>query len=177
MNKQAFIATLYEEQMAWEKFIGGFTPEQQVQPNVVGKWSVKDVVAHVAIWERYATALVRAHVRSPSGEKPPTSHELWGMNPPPRELDNDPQNEWLVAQTSTWSFGEALGTQREVRTQMMAAVQTLSEEDLTDPKLEVLGFAWKGEQPLWHVLAEMGYKHAHTHMDNIRLGFEALAKE
>ena len=163
-----FIAKLHEEQVLWEAFIGGFTPEQQVQPNVVGIWSIKAVVAHVAIWERYATAIVRAHVRSVSGEKPPTPFEMWGLNVPPSELDNDPQNEWLVAQTSAWTMGEALGTQREVRTQMMAAVQTLSDADLSDPKLDVLGFSWKGEKPLWHVLAEMSYKHADIHIKEIR---------
>jgi hypothetical protein len=175
MNKVEFITKLGEEQIAWERFLGGFTAEQQLQPNVIGKWSVKDVVAHVAIWERYATAMVRAHVRSATGEKPPAPFEAWGLNVPPRELDNDPQNEWLVAQTSSWSFGETLGTQREVRAQMMAAVQTLSEDDLTNPQTVVLGFSWKGDRPLWRVIAEMGYEHAHGHMDNIRLGFEALA--
>ena len=171
MNKLEFIATLREEQVAWERFINGFTPEQHVHPNRVGTWSIKDVVAHVAVWERYATAIVRAHVRSPGGENPPTPFELWGLNVPPAELDNDPQNEWLVAQTSAWTMGEALGTQREVLVQLMGAVQTLREEHLTDPKLIVLGFPWKGDKPLWHVLAEMSYEHAHTHMDNIRKRF------
>jgi hypothetical protein len=171
MNTSEFVTKLREEQLAWEQFLGAYTPEQQMQPNAVGIWSVKDVVAHVAIWERYATAMVRAHVRSPKGAAPPTPHEMWGLNAPPRELDNDPQNEWLVAQTSAWSFGEALGTQRETRTQLMAAVQTLTEEDLTDPNVAVLGFSWKGDKPLWHVLAEMSYEHAHTHMESIRKGF------
>jgi hypothetical protein len=167
MNKAEFIAKLREEQVMWEQFISGFTPEQQMQPNVIGIWSIKDGVAHVAIWERYATAIVRAHVRKSA----PVPHEVWGLNVPPAGLDNDPQNEWLVAQTSAWTMGEALGTQREVRVQMMGAVQTLSEEDLTDPKVAVAGFSWKGDKPLWHVLAEMSYEHAHTHVDNIRKNF------
>jgi hypothetical protein len=45
MNKAEFITKLGEEQIAWERFLGGFTAEQQLQHNVVGKWSVKDVVA------------------------------------------------------------------------------------------------------------------------------------
>ena len=46
---------------AWQEFAAaceGFSPQAVVEPGVVGEWSVKDLMGHVAAWEEEALAAV-----------------------------------------------------------------------------------------------------------------------
>ena len=40
--------------------IEGLTEEEMLQPGVCGEWSVRDVLAHVAAWDRETTAMFEA---------------------------------------------------------------------------------------------------------------------
>ena len=160
MNKQEVLDHFLKKRNQWDEFVRGLSIPQLTQPNTCGKWSAKDAIAHVAVWERYATAIVRAHIRG----TPPAPYEMWGLAIPSADLEDDAQNEWLVAQTAAWSVGEAIGIEHEAFTQLLAAIQTLPERDLTDPTVEVLGFPWKKDRPLYEILEEMSVNHAEAHL-------------
>jgi hypothetical protein len=164
MVKQEFLDKLQEEQCNWGAFLREVGEARMTQPNTCGKWSVKDVVAHVAIWTRFVTALVRAHHRK-SAVAP---HEMWGLYVPPSDLADDAQNEWLVAQYADWTSDQLTGMQREVFAQLLGTVQALPEYDLVEPSVTVAGLSWKKDKPLYHIIAEMSYEHAHDHMATIR---------
>jgi uncharacterized protein (TIGR03083 family) len=50
VNKQELIAYLNDERAKLEAVLAQVKPEQMTQPGVCGHWSVKDVVAHLAVW-------------------------------------------------------------------------------------------------------------------------------
>lgn len=61
MDKQEMIATINRERENLEHVIGALTPGQVTEPDQIGTWSVKDVVAHLAIWtSRCVTVLFNA---------------------------------------------------------------------------------------------------------------------
>jgi uncharacterized protein (TIGR03083 family) len=61
VNKQELIAYLNEERTKLEEVLARVKPEQMTQPGVCGNWSVKDVVAHLAVWtSREVTVLFQA---------------------------------------------------------------------------------------------------------------------
>ena len=50
-TKEQLIAKLRESRGALEKVIAKVAPDAWTQPGVVGEWSAKDVLAHVAHWQ------------------------------------------------------------------------------------------------------------------------------
>lgn len=160
MDQTQFLACLLTEQAAWETFLATVPPGRRAVAGACGQWSVKDVVGHVAAWERFVTGLIRAHQRGNAA----VPHELWGEFVPTGTLQDDALNEWLAAQLALRSFDEVLGMQREVRMQLVATVQTMSDELLTAPEVVVQGLPWKGDRGLWEVIASMSYQHAQAHL-------------
>lgn len=168
MNKEQFLRTLRDEQAAWEQFLAGIPADQRERPGACGHWSVTDVVGHVAAWERFVTARVRAQMRN--GKAAP--HEVWGEFIPDSSLRDDALNEWMAAQISGRSFEQMLGMQREVRSQLLGTVQAMSEHFLSAPEVVVEGLPWKKEKPLWEVIASMSYHHINEHTDSLKEHFD-----
>jgi hypothetical protein len=68
MNKQQLLSNLDK---AWQQFkesCNGLTEEQMAVPGATGVWSVKDIISHVASWEKEALKnlpLIRQGLRTP----------------------------------------------------------------------------------------------------------------
>lgn len=169
MNKEQFLQTLRNEQVGWERFLFNIPVTQREHANFYGKWRVKDVIGHVAAWERYMTGRLRAHLRN----EPAAPHELWGEFVPPTDLADDALNDWMAAQLGNRSFDEILGMQREVRAQCIGAVQAMSEELLITVGARVKGLPYHQDEPLWMVIASMSYHHARDHLTGLQ---EALTQ-
>jgi uncharacterized protein (TIGR03083 family) len=61
VNKQELIVYLGEERAKLEAVLAQVKPEQMTQAGVCGDWSVKDIVAHLAVWtSREVTVLFQA---------------------------------------------------------------------------------------------------------------------
>ncbi len=68
INKAQLLKDIAAERKRLEKTISALTNEDLIRAGVVGIWSVKDVLAHLAAWERLFLDWYRAGVegRSPS---------------------------------------------------------------------------------------------------------------
>lgn len=68
MNKPQLLARLDKAWSAFKQSWAGLTDDQMQEPGVVGEWSVKDIIAHVAGWEEEALKnlpLINLCVRPP----------------------------------------------------------------------------------------------------------------
>lgn len=69
LNKEEVLKRIRVERRRLEKNISQLSPAQMVQPGVIGQWSVKDILAHLADWEQRFLGWYRAGLR---GEVPHT---------------------------------------------------------------------------------------------------------
>lgn len=169
MNKATFLQHLQAEQQAWEACLATVPLPLRATAGACGQWSVRDVVGHVAAWERYVTAMVRGEVR----KTPATPQEIWGEFIPAATLADDALNEWMAAQLSQRAFDELLAMQRAVRMQLLDTVEGLSDYQLTAPEVTVQGLPWKREKGLWEVIASMSYIHVREHWDGLAVWLQA----
>lgn len=60
--------------------IADLTKEELVEPGIVGEWSIKDVLAHLMVWQQMTLSWYRAGQR---GETPitPSEHYTWQQIP------------------------------------------------------------------------------------------------
>lgn len=59
-SKSLMIERLQDERHRLERNLDGLSPAEMVQPGVVGEWSVKDVLAHLADWEAHMPVWMEA---------------------------------------------------------------------------------------------------------------------
>jgi len=69
-SKNLMVGKLRTERRRLEQNIAGLSPEEMVQPGVVGEWSVKDVLAHLADWEAHMPVWIATARRGEPVETP-----------------------------------------------------------------------------------------------------------
>ena len=150
MDKTMFISTLKKAREEWDALLAQVGEEQMLQPGAAGKWSVKDVIAHVTWGEREITPVMRAHVLAGS--------ELWN-------LSDDERNEIVYQQNRDRSLHEIMNEEQQAYADLLAAAQTLSDEDLNDShRYKQMPEEWVP----WQLYAGNTFKHYQDHMPSIR---------
>ena len=150
MDKVMFISTLKKAREEWEILLAQVGEEQMLLPGATGKWSVKDVIAHVTWGEREIAPVMCTHVLAGS--------ELWN-------LSDDERNEIVYQQNRDRSLHEIMNEERQAYADLLAAAQTLSDEDLNDSHhYKQMPEEWVP----WQIYAGNTFKHYQDHMPSIR---------
>jgi hypothetical protein len=166
MDKAEFFRRLKDGRKAWEATLAEVGEARALLPDVVGIWSVKDLVAHILVWERWGAVIARG-----AAEGRATSYsEQFAVEftPELEAMPYDPFNEWMVRQFGSLSYSEVRAAEQSVYEQFVAAVNALSDDDFTNPQRQFPGLDWKGERPLWDVLANQSYNHYRLHIAAVR---------
>lgn len=79
-TKMELLEAIESERTALEQLLAELSPEQLMEPEIVGKWSVKDVLVHLVEWEQM---VLRWHAAGLKGDVPVTPSEEfnWGQLP------------------------------------------------------------------------------------------------
>ncbi len=151
VNRQDILSELQSARADLLAAIDGLAPEQMRIPGVVGMWSVKDVLAHLAAWEsELVTALNQAENRRT-----------------PSILDIEDIDEWNEEQyhANTRRPLEAILADLEgVHTMLIRMVEGFDERALTDNR----HYPWMEGEPLSYLIEENAYLHEREHADEIR---------
>jgi hypothetical protein len=79
-TKSQIIEAAQLERTALEKLLTTLTPNQMTQPNVIGEWAIKDVLAHLIEWEQMVMKWYQTGLK---GKVPavPSEEYNWGQLP------------------------------------------------------------------------------------------------
>jgi len=105
---------------AWKEFeqsYAGLTREQLMIPNVTGKWSIRDIIAHVTWWEEEALKHMPV-IRQ--GERPPRYSDKYG--------GIDDFNAIMTVKRSHITLDEVLAQHQEVHERLVEYVRAAPEE-------------------------------------------------
>jgi hypothetical protein len=166
MERQTFIETLYAERVKWKALLDEVPHERIDEPGACGKWLVRDLIAHIAIWERWASYLALGVIEN----REMSYAELFGKEllPEVEAMEYDPFNEWLVEQIYDKLLDEIMPWEANIFSTFVDRIRQLDEDDFGDPTRQFPGMDWKGERALWDVLASNSYKHYQLHAQDIR---------
>jgi hypothetical protein len=150
MDKITFLQRLTETRAEWEEMLAQMDEERMLQPGAAGKWSVKDVIAHVMWGEREMVPIMRTHVVAGS--------ELW-------DLEDDERNEIWYQRHRQRPLQEIRSEEQHTYAELLAAAQTLSDEDLTDPeRFQQMPPEWVP----WELFAGNSFEHYQDHLPSLR---------
>jgi len=154
MDKIRFLDTLLTERAEWDQVLSQIDEARMSVPGVANEWSMKDVVAHVTWYEREMVGVLATHALVGS--------DLW-------DLPQDERNRLMFEQNRQRPLGDVLAEAREVFDQLLAAMRSLSDEDLVDPgRFRDMPADWVP----WQILAGNTYEHYRDHLPALRAWLE-----
>jgi len=102
--------------------IEGLSEEQMICPGVVGEWSVRDTLAHIAAWDKETRTAIHAFVTQ---EDPVFDYKISGQRGFAR------WNAREVEKRRDLSVAQILAEMEEARQELVELVQGLTEEQLS----------------------------------------------
>ena len=160
-SKADLVAEIELERRRLEATLATLSEEQILIPGVIADWTVKDILAHITVWEQRMVSWVAQTTR---GEVPE-------MLPPGMTWDDlDDWNEQTYKKHRFRSLDEERDDFQLSYTQALQTVHEVSEQDLIDPHR----FAWREGRPLWVMVAANTSWHYKEHDDSIRNWLESM---
>jgi hypothetical protein len=153
MDKQELIQKLEQSREEFLDTIEGLSEDEMEQPGAMEGWSVKDILAHIALWE---SELVKLLFQARQGRKPATVH-FSGESV-------DERNAKWHHQSKERPLERVLDDFHCVRNQTVRRVEAFPDRDLDDPQR----FPWLQGEPLWKWIAEDSFEHEAEHTADIR---------
>jgi hypothetical protein len=163
MDKNQLLEALENGREQFLDLIEGLSEEELQQPDVVGDWSIKDILAHLSRWEG---ELVKLLWQARNGQRP-TTMQLRELNPVSQESVDESNARWY-AESRERPLELILADFHAVRNQTERRVEAFSEHDLSDPGR----FAWLGGRPLWEWIKGDSFGHEAEHAAQIRAWLE-----
>ncbi len=155
MNKAELLDKIRSEHQRLERLVQPMGDEEMTAPGVVGKWSVKDVLAHISAWERLLPGWLAA---ARAGTTPHLPRQAYTWD------DVDKLNK-VIYETSRGRKLDKVKAEFKASFQMvLREVDRMSEEDLSDPQR----FAWMDGKPLASLIAADTYEHYAEFADHIQ---------
>lgn len=150
MTPEDFLKEILQGRTDWEKQLARLRTDQLEQAGVTGAWTVKDLVAHIAWYEREMVGLLQSRALIGS--------DLWN-------LPNDERNRVIYEQNRNRPAAEVLQEARAIYQELFDLLSKLSEEDLNDPQR----FAeMPPVLPPWRLIAGNTYIHYYEHATEVR---------
>jgi hypothetical protein len=165
-SKADLLERLRTRRAEWDALAGQIPETVLTQPVLDDGSSVKDLIAHVAAYENWMAAQIRAANEA----RAPTNRELYGVDDPPPALsgadgwDLDRQNAAIYAQHKDVPLSDVQAFSARAFQDLLAAIAAVSEDDLARPGAQ----SWAGDSTLLAMVADEACGHYDAHIDALR---------
>ena len=160
-KKSDLLDVIHAEREQLEKLIESLTDEQMTAASVTASWSVKDILAHIAAWERLACDRIQAAL---SGE--PLKFPLIKG-----DTDVDLFNAEVYAQNQDQTLGQVLNEYNDSHQDFLDLIETLQDDFLASP----LPFDWAGNLTAQVMISANTHWHYIEHAESISKWLESKA--
>ena len=163
MTKAELLAAIDAERRHFETVLARVGENRIAEPGVQEAWSVKDILAHIAAWEKRMIRWVGEALRGAVPEMPGpglTWDDVDRLNAETYQRD---RNRALDDVLADFHFA----TEEAIRT-----VEAAPEEDLIEPTR----FAWRKGSPLWKMVAANTWWHYREHGEAIEAWLKGAQK-
>ena len=159
MDKQTFLETLESERAQWEALVAQVDEGRMAQPGFAGEWSLKDVIAHLAMYEEWTINEIQRALR---GEQPEWDPEL-------TRLSDDERNAILYEQQRGRTLVDTLAFSRQTHQHLLETIQALADDEFnsSDGLGGRLHPFWAG-RPLWEGLLGNTSEHYRQHLPDLK---------
>lgn len=164
MDKTDLLARMQAAHVQLEELLSGLTDGQESTPGVYGESSemtVKDVLAHIAAWERMEAGWLRASLLGRPVARFTSEFEI----SPDAQSDGHDEamhalNAHIYEENKDRSFDEVLSSYRAAYGDLLSVVHSMSDATLNNPN----EFDWWPGEPIWQSIEGNSYSHIEEHV-------------
>jgi predicted enzyme related to lactoylglutathione lyase len=154
ITKADLIAARRAGQADLEVALAAVGEARMTEPGAAGHWSVKDVLAHIAVGDEWTADQIE---RATRGDPPPSAVEMRQMQAD-GFFDNEFRNTYYYNENKGRPLADVLAWQRTAREQLLNALEAAPDAVLAQPDW------WTGGRPLAEVIPTT---HDHEHAEGI----------
>jgi hypothetical protein len=151
-DKIQTISMLKEEFNRWEELLNRIREEEITTPNLIGSMSIKDIVAHLTVWQQINVARLEGALHNQKPEYPEWHPEF----DPESEEDLAKINAWIYESRHEQPWSDIHREWKERFLHLLELAEAIPEKDL----VEVGKYPWLKEYPLSAVLLGSFEHHA-----------------
>ena len=162
-NKTELLEQMRAGREEWDALIAQIPDSARTEPALAGGWSVKDLIAHVAAFENWTAAQIRAANEG----RAPTDRELYGVEEvtlDPEGWDLDRENAAIYARYKETPLAEVMTFSSQAFADLVAAVEAVSDEDITRTGAQ----SWTEDSTLLEIIPGQCYAHYEQHADDLK---------
>jgi hypothetical protein len=138
LSKDDVIAARRAGQAELETALAAVGEARMTEPGAAGSWSVKDVLAHIAVGDEWTADQIE---RATRGDPPPNAEEMRQMQAD-GWFDNEFRNTSYYEENKGRPLADVLAWQRRARARLLAALESAPDAVLAQPDW------WTGGRPL-----------------------------
>lgn len=153
MNRNEALARLTEARSHWEDLVASLPRDRMEDVLWEGGWTAKSVVAHVDFYEWWAGELLKTRTMPIVDER---------LNVP----DQDERNAALDQINQARPLHEVLSDSAGCHHHLIAALESMSDEDFADPSYVDFGFP--GDWSPLHLTSSSSWDHYPAHMPDLQ---------
>src|SRR5215212_9160753 len=127
-NKTELLERMRAGREEWDALIARIPDSARTEPALAGGWSVKDLIAHVAAFENWTAAQIRAANEG----RTPTDKELYGVEEvtvDPEGWDLDRENAAIYARYKETHLAEVMAFSNQAFADLVTAVESVAAEE------------------------------------------------
>ncbi|MBI3734582.1 MAG: ClbS/DfsB family four-helix bundle protein [Chloroflexi bacterium] len=158
-DKQQLLTNLKAEFNRWEELLAGLNEAQITARQLPDNWSIKDVIAHLRVWQQRSVARMEAALSSREPDYPKWPADL----DPEQEGEPHQLNAWLYETHRELSWASVYRDWRGGFLRFLELIEAVPETDL----LEAGRYPWLDGHPLSAVLLG-SYEHHSEHLETLR---------
>jgi hypothetical protein len=161
MSKDKLLVEIQSKRERLESTLARVPADQMITPGVIDEWTVKDLLAHITVWEQRMIRWLAEAVRDVEPQ----------MLPPGMTWDDlDQWNEQTYQKHRPRPLQEVLTGFNLSYPQALEAVKEVSEKDLIDSER----FTWREGSPLWVMVAANTFWHYSEHNEALETWLREL---
>ncbi|MFI5272143.1 MAG: ClbS/DfsB family four-helix bundle protein [Ktedonobacterales bacterium] len=159
VTRALLLERIRTSQTHWDALLTEVPAARMTEPGVEGEWSIKDIIAHVAIYEQWTADQLEAARR---GETQMVTRP--NLPPGANTFDTHARNAAYFHANRDRPLGDIMAEARAEHARLLAAVEALPEDALP----ETSRFEWTGGTRVWEMVAANSYDHHAEHGADIR---------
>ncbi|MEJ2706925.1 MAG: ClbS/DfsB family four-helix bundle protein [Anaerolineales bacterium] len=154
MTKPKLLRMMRAEREHFDNLLEKLDEEDIVRTRVECDWSVKDILAHISVWEQ---RMIRWLNEAQRGETPvmPAPGMTWD--------DLDELNAQTFRENRNRSLEDVLQEFNQSFQEALQTVQSIPEDDLIEPDR----YEWRKGKPLWFIVGANTFWHYKEHAESI----------
>jgi hypothetical protein len=156
-DKKQILTMLKEEFNRWEELLAGLSEAQITAPQLPSNLSIKDVIAHLRVWQQRSVARLEAAVLNKEPEFPPWPAGL----DPDSEADVDQINAWIYETYRDRPWSSVHQDWREGFLRFLELGEMIPEKELFDTGR----YPWLPGHPLSFILLASYDHHHEEHLE------------